>query len=340
MGNNWKHITLDDACRIINGRSQKAVENSDGKYPIYGSGGIMGYADDYLCKGGSTIIGRKGTINKPIYVESDFWNVDTAFGLCPKPGVDPKFFFYLCQSIDWLKYNKSTTLPSLVKTDLLKIAISIPESEEQIRIAKELDLLNDLVAIKDRQLKDFEALCKSIFFESIGYPIANDQGWPTKKVIDVVKMQRGFDLPVQERDSSGSIPVYGSNGVIGKHTESKMAEGVITGRSGTIGLVYCSETPFWPLNTTLFSVDCHGNNVKYLKYLLTYFHLERFSAGAGVPTLNRNEFHGEQIIDVPIEKQLLFAETIKDIEGKMDLIQKTKDDCKTLLSSRMDYWFN
>lgn len=337
---NWRHIELGDACVIVNGKNQKAVEDPAGRYPIYGSGGIMGYASKYLCKAGSTIIGRKGTINKPLYVDTDFWNVDTAFGLCPKENVEPRFFFHLCRSINWLKYNKSTTLPSLVKSDLLKIPVAIPCPDEQKHISSELDILQRILDLKDQQLKDFEKACQSLFYECFGDPLVNDMNWPTKQVIDVVKLQRGYDLPVQDRDSSGSVPVYGSNGIIGKHSDSKIEEGIITGRSGTIGLVYCSETPFWPLNTTLFSVDCHGNNVKYLKYLLTSFHLERFASGAGVPTLNRNAFHGEQIIDVPVKKQKEFTKAIEEIEGKMDEVRQSMADCKMLLASRMDYWFN
>ena len=76
----WK-----DVLHIISGKNQKAVENPNGKYPIYGSGGIIGYADDYLCEAGTTIVGRKGTINKPIFVDEPFWNIDTAFGVAFPP---------------------------------------------------------------------------------------------------------------------------------------------------------------------------------------------------------------------------------------------------------------
>ena len=72
---------FSDVLTIINGKNQKGVENPHGKYPIYGSGGIMGYADDFICNGQTVIIGRKGSINKPIFVDGPFWNVDTAFGL-------------------------------------------------------------------------------------------------------------------------------------------------------------------------------------------------------------------------------------------------------------------
>lgn len=72
---------FSDVLTIINGKNQSKVENPNGKYPIYGSGGVMGRADDYICEADTIVIGRKGSINKPIYVDEPFWNVDTAFGL-------------------------------------------------------------------------------------------------------------------------------------------------------------------------------------------------------------------------------------------------------------------
>src|SRR5690242_16655067 len=79
----WEVKKLGEVCEIKNGKNQRQAINPNGKYPIYGSAGVMGFADDYLCEGGATIVGRKGTINKPIYVKTRFWNVDTAFGFCP-----------------------------------------------------------------------------------------------------------------------------------------------------------------------------------------------------------------------------------------------------------------
>ena len=91
---------FEDVLEIKNGKNQKAVENPDGKYPIYGSGGVMGHADDYICEPDTVIIGRKGNINNPIYVDEAFWNVDTAFGLQAKKEVlNPRYLFYFLQKI-------------------------------------------------------------------------------------------------------------------------------------------------------------------------------------------------------------------------------------------------
>ena len=81
MKEGWEYKKLGEVATIINGKNQKAVEDADGIYPICGSGGIMGYANEYLCPEQTVIIGRKGNINRPIYMEQKFWNVDTAFGI-------------------------------------------------------------------------------------------------------------------------------------------------------------------------------------------------------------------------------------------------------------------
>lgn len=121
----------NEVLHIISGKNQKAVANDNGKYSIYGSGGVMGKADDFLCEAGTTIIGRKGTINKPIFVNERFWNVDTAFGISPGDKLLPKFLFYFCCSYNFTLLDKSTTIPSLAKTDLLNIKMPVPPLKEQ-----------------------------------------------------------------------------------------------------------------------------------------------------------------------------------------------------------------
>ena len=113
---------FSEVLTIVNGRNQKQVVCDDGKYPIYGSGGIMGYANDYICKAETVVIGRKGSINKPIFVETPFWNVDTAFGLCANSEkLNPKYLYYFCEKFDFEKLNTTVTIPSLTKSNLLNV---------------------------------------------------------------------------------------------------------------------------------------------------------------------------------------------------------------------------
>lgn len=130
-----------DVLHIVSGKNQRTVENPNGKYPIYGSGGLMGYADDYLCEAGTTIVGRKGTINRPIFVNEPFWNIDTAFGVVPDKGLDPKYLYYFCVHFNFMPLDKSTGRPSLAKSDLLKIEMPVPPFSEQKRIVARIEEL-------------------------------------------------------------------------------------------------------------------------------------------------------------------------------------------------------
>ncbi len=131
---------FDDVMDIRNGKNQREVESPEGKYPIFGSAGnVMGYATSFICEAGTTIIGRKGNINTPIFSKSNFWNVDTAFGLAAKTGLNNKFLYYYCLSFDFSVLNRGTTIPSLVKSELLKISIPVPPLPEQQRIVAILD---------------------------------------------------------------------------------------------------------------------------------------------------------------------------------------------------------
>ena len=135
----WKDV-LD----IFNGKDYKAVQVDKGGYPVYGSGGIIARANDYICPAGTIIIGRKGSINNPILVNEKFWNVDTAFGIVPKEIINISYLYYFCKHYNFNYLNKATTLPSLTKRDLLEIEINIPDLEEQVKFSGYENQINKL----------------------------------------------------------------------------------------------------------------------------------------------------------------------------------------------------
>lgn len=339
----WKKVQVSDICtKGSSNIAQNKIEDNFGEYPLYGASGFLKKIDFYhqekpyigIVKDGSGV-GRVG------FYPAKSSLLGTLQYILPKEGYDIRFVGYALKSLDLASFSTGAAIPHIYFKDYGKSFICVPPTlEEQERVVNELDLLTGIIDKKSAQLRDFDALTQSIFYEMFGDPIANDKRWGMKKVIEVVKMQRGFDLPVQDRVSTGRIPVYGSNGIVGMHSQSKVSEGIITGRSGTIGRVDCCRNPFWPLNTTLFSIDCRGNNIIYLKYLMSNFHLERFSAGAGVPTLNRNDFHEEPIIDVPLEMQVSFASKVEAIENYKSIIRQSLTENQLLLDSRMNAYFN
>ena len=136
----WKFSKWNEILTIRNGKNQKNVEDKNGQFPIYGSGGIIGYAKDWIVKKNSVIIGRKGNINKPILVRENFWNVDTAFGLEPTlDKINSEYLFYFCQLYNFEKLNKAVTIPSLTKSDLLDISIPLPPLSLQNEFADFVD---------------------------------------------------------------------------------------------------------------------------------------------------------------------------------------------------------
>ena len=188
-------MIFDDVLEIKNGRNQKNVKNPNGKYPIYGSGGIMGYADDYICEAGTVIIGRKGSINNPIYVEEPFWNVDTAFGLSAKREIlMPRYLYYFCQYFDFERLNKAVTIPSLTKSDLLKIELELPTIETQKKIVDRLIKVEQIIQLKKRELQKLDTLVKSRFAEMFGDPIQNPYNWSIKSLLEMGYCKNGMNF--------------------------------------------------------------------------------------------------------------------------------------------------
>ena len=139
-------------------------------------------------------------------------------------------------------------------------------------------------------------------------------GWQVVRLGDVATLQRGVDLPVQDR-ADGPIPVYGSNGILDTHSQTPHSgPGVITGRSGSIGEVFFSAGPYWPLNTTLYVSNFHGNSELFIYYLLSHLRLERFAASTGVPSLNRNFVHPEPVAVPPLHEQRAIAAVLDSID--------------------------
>ena len=174
---------FSEVLTIVNGRNQKQVVCDDGKYPIYGSGGIMGYANDYICKAETVVSGRKGSINKPIFVETPFWNVDTAFGLCANSEkLNPKYLYYFCEKFDFEKLNTTVTIPSLTKSNLLNVEIPLPNLEKQKQIVELLDKVTELISLRKQQLAKLDELVKARFVEMFGDPVSNPFNWLTAEL--------------------------------------------------------------------------------------------------------------------------------------------------------------
>ena len=360
----YKNYQWNEVLTIINGKNQSTVVSDEGKYPIYGSGGIMGFANEYLCPENCVIIGRKGNINKPIYVTDKFWNVDTAFGLSADSTLLlPKYLYYFCLEYNFEKHNKTVTIPSLTKVDLLKINISLPSVEHQRLIASELDMITEMISKYDEQLKELDKLSQSIFYEMFGDPVENEKGWEVKKYGDVFEVGSGGTPSKLKNEywDGGNIPWIGSNmcqNCIITATDGKFItiEGLMNSsakllNSGTVLVALVGATIG---KVALLKTETTTNqNIAFIKVQeskdffpeYVFFHLmnqyqDFMTIGSGkFKMANLSFIKGLNIIKAPLPLQQSFARKIEAIEAMKSKVREAKKEAETLLAARMQYWF-
>ena len=150
----WEVKRLGDVLTIAHGRNQRLVEDRNGRYPILASGGQIGTANQFLHDKPSVLIGRKGTIDQPQFMDTPFWTVDTLFySLIREPNC-AKFLFYRFFLIDWMRHNEASGVPSLNAGTIERIEVAIPQHREQEAVAALLsDLDGELTGLETKLTK-------------------------------------------------------------------------------------------------------------------------------------------------------------------------------------------
>ena len=144
--NKWATYCIGDVLTIGNGKDYKHLKK--GNIPVYGTGGYMLSVDNYLHEGESVCIGRKGTIDMPMFLTGKFWTVDTLFYTYNFRNIFPKFCYYLFTMINWQRYSEASGVPSLSKATIEKIKVSVPGLNEQEHICSILDSINNKIDIE------------------------------------------------------------------------------------------------------------------------------------------------------------------------------------------------
>ena len=351
---------FSDVLTIINGKNQSKVENPNGKYPIYGSGGVMGYADDYICEAQTVIIGRKGSINKPIFVETPFWNVDTAFGLkANKDVLLPKYLYYFCEHFDFEKLNTTVTIPSLTKANLLNIEMELPIIEKQQEIVVQLDKVERIISLRKQQLSKLDELVKSRFIEMFGDLKLNPHNWEYKNLLDVADIDT---LMVSDYEKYADFPHIGIDSIekntgrlFGYRTIAE--DGVISGKYLFTAkhIIYSKIRPnlnkvALPDFDGLCSADAYPILPKenvcsriYLGHVMrSEFFLDYilpFSRRANMPKVNKEQLSGFNLPMPDIELQRQFATFVEQTDKSKLAIQKSLEKLETLKKSLMQKYF-
>ena len=339
---------FSDVLTIINGKNQSKVENPNGKYPIYGSGGIMGYADDYICEAQTVIIGRKGNINKPIFVETPFWNVDTAFGLCAQKDIlHPKYLYYFCEHFDFEKLNTTVTIPSLTKANLLDIEIDVPSMECQKGIVSRLDKIETIIMLRKQQLAKLDELVKSRFIELFGDPVSNPMGWKTKRFDSLCENldSRRKPITASEREA-GVYPYYGASGIVDYVADYLFDEDILLVSEDGANLLMRSTPIAFSVSGKVW-VNNHAHVVRFekmsmQKYIEAFFSMIDISehiTGSAQPKLNQAKLNA-MMFPVPDDDRLeAFLSFFEQIDKSKLAIQQSLEKLETLKKTLMQKYF-
>ena len=344
----WEIKTIGDVCVSASSNvSQNKLANDEGNYPIYGASGLIKKVSFYhqdkpylsIVKDGSGV----GRITK---MDAYTSVIGTLQYILPKENIDLDYLNYSLMSVDFKKYVAGAAIPHIYFKDYKNEPFLWMPLPEQQRIVSILDeafaAIAKAKANAEQNLKNAKELFESYLqgvFEKKG------DGWEEKRFDEACVLQRGFDLPTHSR-FEGEYPLVSSNGITDRINQWKVkAPGVVTGRSGTIGNVHFIEEDFWPLNTALYIKDFHGNDERFIYYFLTAFDLSKYSSGAGVPTLNRNNVHSVKI-SVPKSKEeqqtiVRQLDALRAETQKLEAVyQKKIDDLEELKKSILQKAFS
>ena len=274
----------------------------------------------------------------------------------------PEYIYYYLKGYKWVGANKAVLGMTLNKKTISEQTFSYPPLPEQEKIVAELDCLSGIIEKKKQQLKEYDALTQSIFYEMFGDPITNEKGWEVKKLGEVCDIYRGGSPRPIEQYLGGNIPwikigdaVFGTDIYLTKTKEHIIKEGLKKTRfihSGSLIFANCGVSLGFARIITFdgcihdgwLAFDNISNDInkifllKSLNFCTQYF---RETAPDGTqPNLNTSIMKAFAQIIPPLTLQQEFADKIEAIEKQKELIKQSIAETETLFNSRMDYYFN
>lgn len=258
---------------------------------------------------------------------------DSVIGFIADPEkADTRFIKYLFDATiknRAQQFSQGATQDNLSQEKLLSLEFEIPPVEQQTRIADVLATYDDLIENNRRRMALLEDSVRQLYREWFvrlrfpGHehtPVVDGvpQGWERLPLEAALVLQRGFDLPTQDRQE-GDVPIYGSTGILGYHDKAKaVAPGIVTGRSGTLGVVTYVAADYWPLNTALWVKEFKRVTPLFALFLLREMDLKQFNGGASVPTLDRKSVHRVEILIPSMTMLRSFDDFAKDVFSQIE----------------------
>src|SRR5690554_1528021 len=342
----WEVSKLEQVATIQNGRGYSHL--NDGEIPVYASGGIINYVDDYLNEGESVGIGRKGTIDKPQLLKGKYWVVDTLFYINEFKNVLPYFLYSQFAQVNWYKYNESSGLPSLIKNTIKKIPLAIPPLPEQKAIAdclstwdKGIEKLSALIASKKEQKKGLmqqlltgkkrldgftekweEMRLGEILEES---KIISEENDKSKRISVRLHLEGVHKRPVRgtEADSTTFYKRKSGQFIYGKQNFHNGSLGIIPEEFD--GFETTSDLPSFNINNKVN----HNWFFYYISRFVFYSKMESKTTGTGSKRLHPRELFSTKIPKLSIEEQTAIAEVLTTADKEIELLEQKLESYKT-----------
>jgi type I restriction enzyme S subunit len=329
----WEEKRLDDLGLVARGRSRHRPRDAahlyDGPYPFVQTGDVK-HADLYLTSYSQTYseagleqskLWPQGTLCITIaanIAETAILGFDACFPdsvigfIADESQCDVRFVKYKFDTIKqrYQQVSQGAAQDNLSLEKLLAFKLMGPHVDEQRRIADILSAYDDLIENNRRRIALLEEAARQLYrewFVRLRFPGHEHihtirgvpEGWERTAFENALVLQRGFDLPIQARED-GDVPIYGSTGINGFHSKSKVqGPGIVTGRSGTLGEVHYVPGDFWPLNTALWAKEFKRVTPLFSLFLMREMDLKQYNGGVSVPTLDRNVVHRVEVLVPP-----------------------------------------
>lgn len=370
MRKGWEYKKIGSLCNISTGKLDANAANENGLYPFFTCSktplSINSYAYDCEC----VLIAGNGDLNVKYY-NGKFNAYQRTYILQLKNNsfnVDMRYIYaFFNLYIEELRRKSIGGIIKYIKLgDLTNAKIPFPPLSTQLAIVSELDKINELIRLKKEQLKDFDNLAQSLFYEMFGDPVENEKGWEVKKLGEIGEFKNGLNF---SKDENGhSIKFLGVSDFQNKKSITsdqldyislsecvqedyllKTGDIVFVRSNGKKELIGRSVKMYITEPTTYsgFCIRCRITDEKvdkdYIAILLKTPIIRQLMTNSGrgcnISNLNQKVLNSIPIILPPLSLQHLFAQRIEQIEREKSEVQKSIQDLETLLASRMQYWF-
>ena len=361
----WEDKLIGQILTVGSGKDYKHLSNGD--IPVYGTGGYMLSVNDYLYDGESVGIGRKGTIDKPIFLTGKFWTVDTLFYTHSFKNSVPKFIYSIFQRINWKLYNEASGVPSLSKSTIEKIKIFIPSKHEQEKIASfliSIDTRIEQLTKKEQLLQQYKkSVMQKIFNQEIRFK--DDDGsefceWEEKKLGDICKLQGGFAFKSEQFRKSG-IPIIrisnisNINNYIDREnivyydaipndrnfsiTNGDLIVAMSGATTGKASIYNLNEKAYLNQRVGLFRANkdklYYGYLVQFVFSKLFYRQLDTVLVAGAQPNISSKDIEDFKFNLPCLKEQIKIANFLSSIDSKIEQVQQhlnsTKEFKKALL---------